>query len=70
MISFIHWLAQHWFEAAQTGGILAGLIFTAVSLRNTLQAQKITNLFTLTRYQRELYVHSHHNSLWMLELNK
>jgi len=34
---------------------LAGLIFTAVSLRDTQQGQKISNLFTLTQYQRELY---------------
>lgn len=55
MFSFTYWLAQHWFEAVQTGGILAGLIFTAISLRDTRQSQQITNLFTLTQYQRELY---------------
>jgi len=55
VLNFTLWLAQHWFEAAQTGGIVAGLIFTALSLRDTQQAQKITNLFTLTQYQRELY---------------
>jgi predicted HAD superfamily phosphohydrolase len=55
MFSFTQWLAQHWFEAVQTGGIFAGLIYTAVSLRKNQQAQRITNLFALTRYQRELY---------------
>lgn len=55
MSNFSQWLAQHWFEAVQTGGIFAGLIYTAVSLRKNQQAQRITNLFALTRYQRELY---------------
>jgi hypothetical protein len=55
MFSFTYWLAQHWFEAVQTSGILGGLIFTATSLRDTRQSQKITNLFTLTQYQRLLY---------------
>ena len=55
MFSFITWVAQHWFEAVQTGGILAGLIFTAASLRDTREAQKITNLFTLTQYHHDLW---------------
>lgn len=55
MYSFTHWLVQYWLEAVQTGGILAGLIFTSASLRGTRKAQNITNLFALTQYQRELY---------------
>jgi hypothetical protein len=55
MCSFIHWLSQHWFEAAQTGGILAGLLFTALSLRDTHTAQKISNLFALTQYHPGLW---------------
>ena len=55
MFSGIQWLSQHWYEASQTGGIIGGLIFTALSLRDTHEAQKITNLFTLTQYHHELY---------------
>ena len=55
MLTIASWIAQNWFDAAQTGGILAGLVFTALALRDTQQAQRITNLFTLTQYQRELY---------------
>ena len=55
MFNIIQWLSQHWLEASQTGGIVAGLVFTALSLRDTRKAQKITNLFTLTHYHHELY---------------
>jgi len=55
MFHLVHFFSENWFDAVQTGGIFAGLIFTAVSLRDTQQAQRITNLFTLTQYQRELY---------------
>jgi hypothetical protein len=52
---FIQWLGQHWFDAVQTGGIFGGLLFTAISLRDTHKAQKISNLFTLTQYHHDLY---------------
>ena len=55
MFSVIRWLSQHWLEASQTGGIVGGFVFTALSLRDTRKAQKISNLFTLTHYHRELY---------------
>jgi hypothetical protein len=50
-----NWIAQHWLDAAQTGGIVASILFAAVSLRDTRHTQRISNLFALTRYHRELY---------------
>lgn len=49
------WLVQNWFDLLQSAGIVAGLFFTGYSLRITARTQRITNLFQLTQYHRELW---------------
>lgn len=53
--SAMSWLAPNALQAVESVGIIASLIFTAVSLRIALRAQRITNLFQLTLYQREVW---------------
>lgn len=49
------WLAQHWFQAAETLGVVSSVLFASFSLRETHRTQKISNLFTLTHFHHELY---------------
>lgn len=49
------WASDNWFALIQTLGIIAGLIFTATSLRLDARARKIGNLLTIT---------SNHRAIW------
>lgn len=49
------WLQHNWFSALQAIGIIGGLVFTAVSIRQATQARKVSDLLTLTEQHRELW---------------
>ena len=49
------WLANNWFTLLQSLGIIAGLLFTALSLRRNTKARKASDLLTLTKHHRELW---------------
>jgi hypothetical protein len=47
------WLAEHWFDLAQTVGILGGLLFTAHAIRRDEKARTITNTIAVNeQYSR------------------
>ena len=49
------WLEGHWFELLQTAGILAGLFFTAYTVRQDERARRITNLLSIKQQHREIW---------------
>ena len=49
------WLAEHWFDLAQTVVLVTGLFATAASLRADTREKKIQNLFDLTSAHREIW---------------
>jgi hypothetical protein len=51
------WLAENWFELAQTLSIVAGLFFGAQSIRQNTKTRRLTNLLTVTSSHRELSLH-------------
>lgn len=58
---FWGWLQNNWVNFVQTIGIVAGLLFTAVSFRRDTQARRISNLLTLKEEHRELWSIVHQN---------
>lgn len=55
------WLAQNWFNLLSAIGIIASLLFTAVSLRSETKTRRISNLLTLTQNHRELWTELIHS---------
>jgi hypothetical protein len=53
------WLGENWFALVQGVGIVAGLVFTGVSLRRDLRARRVGDLLTLTQQHRELWSEVH-----------
>jgi hypothetical protein len=49
------WIAENWFNLLSAGGIIASLLFTAVSLRDQTKAQRIGNLLALTESHRDIW---------------
>jgi hypothetical protein len=49
------WLAQNWFNILSALGIVASLLFTAISLRSETRTRRVGNLLTLTQNHRELW---------------
>ncbi len=49
------WLHQNWFNLLQSIGILASILFTGYALRLTATTQRISNLFQVTQYHREIW---------------
>jgi hypothetical protein len=49
------WILQNWFSIFSAAGIIASLLFTAVSLRSEEKTRRIANLLTLTQSHRELW---------------
>jgi hypothetical protein len=54
-MGFPDWLGQNWFILLQSGGIIASLLFTAVSLRKDAKARRVSNLITITDHHREIW---------------
>jgi len=51
----INWAGQHWLDLLQSVGIVAGLWFTAYTIRKDERARKITNLITIAQHHREIW---------------
>jgi len=49
------WLLQHWLDFLQSGGIVAGLVFTAISLRTDTKVQRVANLLDITKQHRDIW---------------
>jgi hypothetical protein len=49
------WVSQNWFNLFSGVGIIAGLCFTAVSLRSETKTRRIANLLTITANHREIW---------------
>jgi hypothetical protein len=49
------WILQNWFNLFSSIGIIAGLWFTAFSLRSETKTQRIANLLTITANHREIW---------------
>lgn len=55
MGSSLLWLRDNWFPVLQTVGIIGGLLFTAVSIRQSTNARKASDLLALTEQHRQLW---------------
>ena len=49
------WLSQNWFEFFSVVGIVAGLLFTAVSLRSETKTRRVANLIAITANHRDIW---------------
>lgn len=49
------WVSQNWFNLFSAIGIIAGLWFTAFSLRSETKTRRIANLLTITANHREIW---------------
>jgi hypothetical protein len=49
------WLRENWFPFVQTVGIIGGLVFTGLSIRQATRARKASDLLALTGQHRELW---------------
>ena len=49
------WLTENWFNLLNAVGVIAGLFFTAISLRSETKTRKISNLLTMTSNHREVW---------------
>ena len=49
------WILQNWFNLFSSIGIIAGLWFTAFSLRSETKTRRIANLLTITANHREIW---------------
>ena len=49
------WVSQNWFSLFSAIGIIAGLWFTAFSLRSDTKTRRIANLLTITANHREVW---------------
>ena len=55
MGTYFHWLSDNWFPLIQTLGIIGGLVFTALSIRQSTNARKASDLLALTEQHRHLW---------------
>ena len=53
------WVINNWFSLLQGGGIVAGLMFTGISLRHEVASRRLTAMLTLTQQHRELWSEVH-----------
>jgi hypothetical protein len=53
--AFQGWLDANWFNLVQTVSIVAGLLFTASSLRKDSRSRRLSNLLALKEEHRELW---------------
>ncbi len=49
------WVQENWFSLVQTIGIVGGLLFTAISIRQATVARKASDLLNLTEQHRHLW---------------
>lgn len=51
----LSWVENNWFQLLQTVGVVGGLVFTGISIRQSTHARKASDLLTLTDQHRELW---------------
>ena len=49
------WILQNWFNLFSAIGIIAGLWFTAISLRSETKTRRVANLLSITANHREIW---------------
>lgn len=49
------WILHNWFDLLSSIGVVAGLWFTAFSLRSETKTRRISNLLTITTNHREIW---------------
>lgn len=49
------WLSQNWFNLLSSVGIIAGLWFTAFTLRSDAKTRRVANLLTIVTNHREIW---------------
>ncbi len=49
------WIGQNWFSLAETLGIVAGLLFTAFTVRQDIRERRLANLMALTGQHRDIW---------------
>lgn len=54
-MGFLLWTGENWFNLIQTAAIVAGLVFTALSLRLDVKTRRISNLLEITKGHREIW---------------
>ena len=52
---FAAWMRENWFPLLQGIGIMGGLIFTAISVRQATHARKVSDLLELTKLHHEVW---------------
>ena len=57
----MEWLAENWFNLFSTIGIVASLLFTAVSLHSETKTRRVANLLTVT---------ANYSAIWKAFLNE
>jgi hypothetical protein len=57
--TFLSWFLQNWFSLLQASGIIGGLLFTAMSVRQATRARRVSDLLTLTNMHRDLWNEAH-----------
>lgn len=55
----LRWVAHNWFDAVQTLGIIAGLLFATLTLRSDLKSRRIENLLEITEHHRDIWKQLH-----------
>jgi hypothetical protein len=50
-----NWISENWFNLISAVGIIASLLFTAISLRSGTKTRRIGSLLALTESHRELW---------------
>lgn len=54
-MGFLAWIADNWFTLLQSLGIIAGLVFTAVSYRIDARTRRTEHLFTVMEHYRDIW---------------
>jgi hypothetical protein len=49
------WIAQHWLDLLQSVGIVAGLCFTAHTIRTDARSRRIGNLIAFAQHKHDLW---------------
>ncbi len=54
-MEILHWITSHGSGLLESGGIIASLLFTAVTLRRDARSRHVANLITLTAQHRDIW---------------
>lgn len=49
------WIANNWPALLNAGGVIAGLVFTALSFRAEARARRVSNLIEITKGHRDIW---------------